>query len=255
MKTFHPLGIASSIAITAMVLLTAGCRPESMHGGPGTLTLRVDFTLGNDSLLVGRSAVDAVGNHLRLETFALYLGGIELLTDTGAVRLADAERYDAGANDTWSYIVQPGTYRGFRLNIGVPAAFNTNTDPTIWPNDHPLGVNGSAGMFWSWNTGYIFSKFDGKADTTGGTDFIHPFAFHIGGDNQLVDILYDTPWTVEECSNHSFVLEAEVLDFLVNGNDIIDVREDNITHTGDNPALATRYVNAQRASMTLRKQE
>jgi len=219
------------------------------------LRLEAAFTFGGDSVLVGKSAVDATGNHLRLETFSIYLGGIELLTDTGAVRLADAERWNAGDPDAFSYIVQPGTYEGFRVHLGVPAEFNTDTDPTIWPNDHPLGVNGSAGMFWSWNTGYIFSKFDGKADTTGGEDFIHPYAFHIGGDDQLLEIRYDEPWTVAECTDHTFALEGDLLDFLVNGTDTIDVRDDNITHTGDNLPLAQRYMAAQASATTLRKQQ
>ena len=246
--------VQSLVVATFMFgLMATGCKPEPMHGGPGTLTLNANFSFNGDSVLVGRTALDDAGNHLRLETFSIYLGGIELLNDTGAIRLSDAERWDAGAPIAWSYIVQPGTYSGFRLHLGVPTEFNTDTDPTIWPNDHPLGVNGSAGMFWSWNTGYIFSKFDGKADTTGGENFIHPYAFHIGGDDQLIEVKYNEPWTVAECSDHAFALEGELLDFLVNGNDTIDVREDNVTHTGDNLALAERYVAGQSAAVTLVK--
>jgi len=249
-----PFDVRPLFAATLLLgLLATGCKPEPMHGGPGTLTLSADFSLDGDSVLVGRTAFDAAGNRLRLETFSIYLGGIELLNDTGAIRLSDAERWNAGDPNTWSYIVEPGTYSGFRLQLGVPAEFNTDTDPTIWPNAHPLGVNGSAGMFWSWNTGYIFSKFDGKADTTGGQDFIHPYAFHIGGDDQLIEVKYNEPWTVAECSTHGFSLKGELLDFLVNGNDTIDVRVDNVTHTGDNPALAARYVAGQSTAVTLTK--
>ena len=139
------------------VLMWGGCTPDPEDQAPGTLTLTADLTFGGDSVLVGRTAVDHAGNHLRLETFALYLGGIELITDTGAVRLSAAERWDAGDDASWSYDVIPGVYEGFRVHLGVPAEFNTDTDPTIWPNDHPLGVSGSAGLFWSWNTGYILS--------------------------------------------------------------------------------------------------
>lgn len=247
-------GQAFFAGLAALALCVTGCKPEPMHGGPGTMTLHADFSFGGDSVLVGRTAVDAAGNNLRLETFSVYLGGIELLTDTGAVRLIDAERWDAGAENSWTYIVQPGTYEGVRLHLGVPAEFNTDTDPTIWPNDHPLGVTGSAGMFWSWNTGYIFSKFDGKADTTGAENFIHPYAFHIGGDANLIEVKYNNPWTVEECSDHNFSLQGELLDFLVIGSDTIDVREDNITHTGDNMELAARYVAGQTAAVTLTKE-
>jgi len=254
MNTFHRQGAAFAAGIFVLLVLVSGCKPEPMHGGPGTLTLNAEFTFGGDSVTVGHTAMGPAGNNLRLETFSIYLGGIELLNDTGAIRLADAERWDAGTESARSYIVQPGTYTGFRVHLGVPAAVNTNTDPTIWPNDHPLGVNGSAGMFWSWNTGYIFSKFDGKADTTGAENFIHPFAFHIGGDDQLIEVRYNDPWTVAECSDHVFDLEAEVLHFLVNGTDTIDVREDNVTHTGDNLPLAQRYVAAQLSAVTLKKQ-
>ena len=237
-----------------MALLIAGCRPEPLHGGPGTLTLTADFQMDGDSVFIGRTAFDTQGNHLRLETFSIYLGGIELINDTGAVRLSDAERWDASDDNQWTYIVEPGTYDGFRVHLGVPSEINTDTDPTIWPNDHPLGVSGSAGMFWSWNTGYIFSKFDGKADTTGGDDFTHGFAYHIGGDAQLIEVRYDEPWVIEECSHHDFSLQADILDFLINGNDTIDVQTDPITHTGDNLELATRYVQAQQNAVTLTKQ-
>lgn len=243
---------ALSLATLALgVLVLGSCTPDPEDQPPGTITVTADFSFGGDSVLVGRTAVDHNGNHLRLETFALYLGGIELLTDTGAIRLSDAERWDAGDDNRWIYSVVPGTYEGFRVHLGVPAEFNTDTDPTIWPNDHPLGVAGSAGLFWSWNTGYIFSKFDGKADTTGGNDFTHPYAYHIGGDANLIEIRLDDPWTVDPCSRHGFSLAGDILGFLSAADAPIDPAIDNVTHTGDNPDLAARYVTGQRATVTL----
>ena len=253
MNLSRPLGRILMTATLCAGMVLAGCKPDPMHGGPGTLTLNAEFSFDGDSVSIGRTAIDPAGNNLRLETFSIYLGAIELLNDTGAVRLSDAERWDAGAPNSWEWTVEPGTYDGFRVHLGVPAEYNTDTDPTIWPNDHPLGMNGSAGMFWSWNTGYIFSKFDGKADTTGGTEFLHPYAYHVGGDERLIEVRYDTPWEVNECSNHAFSLSGELLDFLVLGSDTIDVAQDNITHSADNPALADRYVAAQTAAVTLTK--
>ena len=254
MNMSRPFGRILMTATLGAGLMLAGCKPDPMHGGPGTLTLNAEFSFAGDSVSIGRNAIDPAGNNLRLETFSIYLGAIELLNDTGAVRLSDAERWDAGAPNSWEWTVEPGTYDGFRVHLGVPAEYNTDTDPTIWPNDHPLGMNGSAGMFWSWNTGYIFSKFDGKADTTGAESFTHPFAFHIGGDDYLVEVRYGDPWEVAECSEHQFDLRGELMDFLVNGTDTIDIRDDFITHTGDNPDLAVRYVTAQQAAVTLEKQ-
>ena len=249
-----PICLAAIGTCLLGIALTTGCKPEPINEASGTLSLTADFTFKGDSVLIGRTAQNALGQNLRLETFSIYLGGIELLNDTGTVRLSDAERWNAGEDNVWNYTLQPGVYNGFRIHIGVPAEFNTDTDPTIWPNDHPLGVSGSAGMFWSWNTGYIFSKFDGKADTTGGTNFLHPFAYHIGGDDYLIELRYDAPWEVTECSQHAFLLQGDILDFLATPTDTIDVATDNITHTGDNPDLATRYVAAQKEAVTLTKQ-
>ena len=53
------------------------------------------------------------GNHLRLETFSIYLGGIELLNDTGAIRLSDAERWNAG--DPHSLELYRRTWNLFRV--------------------------------------------------------------------------------------------------------------------------------------------
>ena len=61
----------------------------------------------------------------------------------------------------------------------------------------------------------------------------------------------DDPWVVEPCSRSEFSLAAEILDYLAAADAPIDVQVDHITHTGDNPALAERYVSGQRAAVTL----
>ena len=76
----------SLVSLAAVAVSLHGCTPDDTDDTPGTLTLSADFTFGGDSVLVGRTALDAHADRLRRKP-CLYLGGIELLTDTGAVRL------------------------------------------------------------------------------------------------------------------------------------------------------------------------
>src|SRR5690606_27283460 len=85
----------------------------------------------------------------------------------------------------FDFTVPKGDYVGLGFLLGVPENVNTDTDPAQYPHTHPLSVAGSQGMFWSWMTGYIFTKFEGRADTTGtiGEPVLYPFSYHTGNDD------------------------------------------------------------------------
>ena len=70
--------------------------------------------------------------------------------------------------------VPAGEYRGVRFEVGVPKDLN-NRDASL--QQLPLGVE--AGMFWAWNPGYIFYRFEGKTMVAGKPQ---PFLLHMGTD-------------------------------------------------------------------------
>lgn len=73
-----------------------------------------------------------------------------------------------------------GEYRGLRFDVGVPRNLNhldASTQRT------PLGLD--SGMFWAWNPGYIFVRFEGKANL--GNAQV-PIALHVGGDTRRVTV-------------------------------------------------------------------
>ena len=67
-----------------------------------------------------------------------------------------------------------GEYRGVRFDVGVPRELN-NQDASL--QKMPLGVE--SGMFWAWNPGYIFYRFEGKTVIAGKAE---PFLLHMGTD-------------------------------------------------------------------------
>jgi hypothetical protein len=70
--------------------------------------------------------------------------------------------------------VPAGEYRGVRFEVGVPETLNHQDASTM---QLPLGLE--SGMFWAWNPGYIFFRFEGKAMVNGKAT---PFLLHLGTD-------------------------------------------------------------------------
>ena len=73
-----------------------------------------------------------------------------------------------------------GEYRGVRFNVGVPRDLNHQDATTARA---PLSVED--GMYWAWNSGYIFLSIHGKTSASGSDKNIgeKDIALHVGGDN------------------------------------------------------------------------
>lgn len=241
---------ASFLAI-ALAFGFSSCEEPDVDPLPGRVVLSSSFTFGGEPVALGATAEDQLGHNLRLEGFRCYFGQVAALTADGEVELADVELFNTGDSAWWSWELPAGQYTGLRLGMGVPSHLNADIDPSIYSIDHPLGVSQSGGMFWAWNTGYIFTKFEGKTDLSGGTNFETPFAMHVGGD-QFFGLLESTePFTVEQCSSVAFRLGGELLDGLNGPDDSIDLAVDAVTHTMDNMPLAQRYNALYLSSLTL----
>ncbi len=197
MKTF-----LVSIAGLAVAFALSGCLTETTEktvyvGGPDTallasegqtLNLRFYPRFGTDTLKLGRKYLTAGGDSVRFEMARFYISDIALVDSTGksypliGTYLVDV--FDSAARALGYAAVDvkalPGTYRGIRYTVGVPFDQN-HRDPALQAS--PLGM--SSGMFWDWNSGYIFNRVEGKVDSAGTEKAL---AFHIGGDNHTVPV-------------------------------------------------------------------
>ena len=73
-----------------------------------------------------------------------------------------------------------GEYRGLRFDVGVPRDLN-HLDASA--QSAPLGLD--SGMFWAWNPGYIFFRFEGKAKLGNQSA---PIALHMGEDARRLTV-------------------------------------------------------------------
>lgn len=156
--------------------------------------------------------LDQFGNRLRIDNFTSYISSLSLVKSDGSeYMLKDYSLFNFAQNHVLNFSVPKGDYVGIRFLLGVPADVNTDTDPAQYPNTHPLSVPGSQGMFWNWNTGYIFTKLEGKADTSG-TDqpLLFSFSYHTGGDSSTMMVTLSKDITVQAGATHNEIIKLEI---------------------------------------------
>jgi len=81
-----------------------------------------------------------------------------------------------------------GAYQGVRFKLGVDS-INNHADPALWPNEHPFSIMRGGTMHWSWNSGYIFFKIEGRffkdAPIQGA------YSYHIGRDDLITQYTFE----------------------------------------------------------------
>lgn len=211
-----------------------------------TVTIRFDAIRNGLPFQLGRIFTDAYGNRLRADLFKNYISMVSLVTDDGTdVLLKDFLLVDYEVENEITVEVPDGKYTSLKLGLGIPAAYNTDQDPARYPSSSPLSVAGSQGMFWQWSTGYIFAKFEGKADTTGinTAQLLLNIAIHAGNDASFR--AFESPCFNLELSKSidtiSVHLDVDKLFAPVEGNEV-NLTNNAVTHSQNNSQLAKDYM-------------
>jgi hypothetical protein len=241
---------------TAIALV--GCDPDKKEvPQPTDSQVKLSFKAVHNEQPFAYNTIytDHLGHRIRFENFKMYFSEINLVkSDGGKVALKDFVLINFNSPGSFNIKVQPGTYTGLELGMGVAKEFNKGQDPSQYPASHPLSVQGSAGMFWTWSTGYIFSKLEGKADLEGieGNPLIESFAYHIGEDELYRQLTFEKSITVEAGKTTNLTLEIDTYKCFLSDFDSLDISEDGLTHTSGNVELAERVVELMVAAFSLK---
>ena len=169
--------------VSAAVLLLVSCRkdPEPVdesQPAPHVLEMRFDPTANGSAVSFGTKAyTNPPGDSLSVTMFVYYVSGIRLVRDDGFV-YAEHEsyhlvRHETGKNRFELGGVPEGTYHKIEFIIGVDSLRNVSGAQTG-------DLDPAHGMFWDWNTGYIFYKLEGRyRDNT--MSERQDYAIHVGG--------------------------------------------------------------------------
>lgn len=162
----------------AGMLLTA-CTKDTEKPQPsvqtGAFKLKLDHRFGMDAFKFNTPYTTAAGEALTFTNLRYYVSNIRLQKADGSwwsqqesYFLVDATQGSLVTLDITQ--VPTGEYTALSYVIGVDSTRNVSGAQT-----GALSV--ANGMFWSWNSGYIFLKIEGTSPQAGsGT-----FAYHVGG--------------------------------------------------------------------------
>jgi hypothetical protein len=214
---------------------------------PTQYTFQWNVVFGNNDLVQGQTYNHIDGYRLLLEDFRGYVSDITLYDENDSAHVIQDIALLNWFNDPQLTIkADPRTVKRIGFSLGVPSSINTNTDPTTYPNSSPLSVGGAAGMFWTWNTGYIFYQLNGKTDLTGSTTapLIDPIAYHCGDDILFREIIFDVPdVAVTRGQTQTWQIKLDAQKCFWNDQDTLHLATDYLTHTTGNLPLAIRAMN------------
>jgi hypothetical protein len=244
-------------ALVFAALAFSSCNDEKPDPGPGksTATITFDARWEGAPFQMQQVYLDDFGNRIRCDKFMNYFSFVKLVAEDGSeVLVKDFILVDFFSTNQCTVDVPAGKYTALKFGIGVDRDYNKDQDPAQYPSSSPLSVAGSQGMFWVWNTGYIFAKFEGKADTTGteGVELLAPIAIHAGDDFSYRNYV-SQPFDVSiDGTDHVFAVHVNV-DRIFSpeqGNDV-NIAQDAITHGGTNPDLTNNFMDNYLAALTL----
>ncbi|MFI4978784.1 MAG: MbnP family protein [Nevskiales bacterium] len=176
------MNLAARHLAAAGLLLLAGCGHGAAQGG---LHLRIEIShvVGEAPLRLGDSYKTGAGDSWSAERLRYYLSNFRLrrADSTWFVnpQSADSSRgyflvdeADAASKQFQIGPIPEGTYSGIEFLVGVDAARNGAGAQTGT-------LDPARGMFWTWNTGYIFFQFEGHSPQS--SDAEHALTYHTGG--------------------------------------------------------------------------
>lgn len=168
----HPMRLRSYLSLFGLVLLL-GYRPA----GPHTLTIRFAHFVGDLPLqLAVYSYTNSFKETFTIEQFKYYISDIRITGDDAVEEsvLKGAHLVDAADSSTMTIQINTTLQKlsTIRFKIGVDSQTNTSG---IQSGD----LDPMLGMFWTWNTGYIYARLEGQGDSVHAP--AHRFTWDVGG--------------------------------------------------------------------------
>ena len=234
--------------LVLLSFLLAACGDDSPADPIPQTYVQLKFvpTFHGQPLSIDSVYTNSYGQQLRVENLQFYLSNIYAHNGSDSTLLKQAFLVTLLEPKTLSLSVSPQSFSSLSFGIGVPGNLNKNVDPSQYANSNPLSVQGSNGMFWYWNTGYIFVKVEGRYELTGmpNVPLVESYSFHMG-DDPLYRVLHFNTGNVSlaEGDERTFNIEVAVDSVFNRPVDQIDLSIDNLTHTTSNFPLAERVTN------------
>ena len=134
-------------------------------GGKASLDIIITHYLAGEELILDSASVTPLGEPITITNLKYYLSNFQLINAGGNTITLPVAYFlvneKNNASKTITLKLPGGNYRAIRMLIGVDSSRNVS-------GVQEGALDPALGMFWSWNTGYIFAKLEGVTYHIGG---------------------------------------------------------------------------------------
>lgn len=201
--------------------------------------------VGNEILVLDSNTYkNEINQDFTVTKFKYYIGNIELTQQNGQVIqekgyfLIDHDKPNTGKIIFDS--IPFGTYISISFLIGVDSIFNCSGSQS--------GVlDPINGMFWTWNSGYIFMKLEGISESSLAPNGI--VEYHIGGylppNNAIrkIHLNFSEPFEVSPIGKNILSIKTDVLEILKTPTTIDFSMLSSVTEMKNATVIADNYAN------------
>ena len=187
--------------------LIAGFTPRHDTNN-STNTLHFKNWVGNKELqLFDETYTNSFGESFVISKFRYYISHISFIgAGNKEISLPDSV-YLINEADSLSKVIQFPSATGIKsisFQIGIDSI--KNVSGVLTGSLDPIN-----GMFWTWNSGYVFAKIEGESDFSHAP--AHSFSWHVGGFRQNENALrkITLPVNASQTANNTIIINADVL--------------------------------------------
>jgi hypothetical protein len=177
----------SVVVIFSLIVFSISCSKDEVTPGPGDLTLEFDNVVGDADLQLNTTNtpyVNSKGEAFNITWLTYYVSNIKLKKSDGTVYIDEVksdgssgyyliDEADSESQEVVLKNIPAGDYTEVTFTIGVDAN-QVNQGAQTGPLDP------AKGLFWSWNSGYIFMAVEGVSPVATGM-MGTAFQYHVGG--------------------------------------------------------------------------
>jgi hypothetical protein len=189
--------------------------------------------------------INNLGQEFSITKFNYYISNIRLIRNDGKVFISDSY-FLIKEEDSLSKLIElekipPGTYSSIQFTIGVDSLKNCSGIQTG-------ALDPMHGMFWTWNTGYIFLKLEGMSSSSTLPNEI--IEYHIGGftseNNAVRTIKKDLrkELIISKKNKSILTITSDVLEILKTPTDIDFSVTPAVTGIENAQTICTNYMDA-----------
>ncbi len=175
-----------SILLLSSLLLVAACKKDDGKKGPATGALRVSVTntVNDQAIDLGPlNYTNANGDRHSFDMLKYYVSHFTLIRDDSTEVVSPHHNLiDLATPESLSFSLDSipnGRYIGVRFYLGIDPAHNGSLD-------NGGDLDPMNGMVWTWETGYIFFKHEGRFIGKDGDN--HALVYHLGTDRALTTV-------------------------------------------------------------------